>query len=245
MNTVEIEFDEEPLHLDPADPADALNLDNYVTTVTGINSSLPERLLQYVDYIGENTIRLAYDGPLNESGQYEISISNIESVSGSALFPDPTVLNFSAYGRENESIEKIHPEANRIDLANPQMPSQAGQNQSLATLQVDDNGDLQNVSGRDLLKKKIIRIISTEKGGFFHLPDYGLAIEFGKLITPTLLRKLKIDIESQVIKEKEVISVRATVNEYIPGVVRLLLIIEDNIGTFDVTKTLDLRETNF
>jgi hypothetical protein len=245
MNTVEILFDSEPLHLDPADPIDSLNLDNYVTTVTNVSSDDPERLLQYIDYISENTIRLWYDGPLVKDGQYQIEISDIENTLGNQIFPNPTTISFEAFDREKGSLENAQPTSISMDLTNPQTPSTAGQQQSLGTFQIDDKGDFINDSGRTSLKKRIMRRISTKKGGFFHLADYGLKIGEGELITPTKLRKLQVDAENQIKREPEVIALRVVVEQIFPGIVKMLVKVQDNLGTFDMTKDIDLTESSF
>jgi hypothetical protein len=241
-NTVDIVFDDEPQNIDPIDPDDSLYELNYTTTVTGTELDDPIRLIQYIEYIGDNTIRLWYDGALVTDGDYSISITGIRGDSGSFLSPDPTVITFNAFGLSRKSREPLLPEQVSIDIANPQLFSQAGQDQSLATFQIDDDGDFENDRGRPSLKKRIIRRAITQTGGFLHLPDYGLGFKKGSLLTTTELRRIQLTAESQARKEPEVLEAVALISQPTPGVVRLVWRIKDNLGLFEMSAEQDLRE---
>lgn len=242
-NTVEVVYSRLPKHIDPNDANDCVNPDNYTVTVTGAPSGSPERLIQHIDYVGDNTVDIIFDGYLIEGANYSISIANLEAENGAELDPDPTVIAFTAYGQERQSVETIFPRDVSYDIANPQLESMAGQNQSLATLQVDELGDLENDTGRISTKKRILRRITTEPGGYRHIPSYGLLVAKGTALTTLLLQQLKIDTESQIIREPEILEVQATVNEVVPGVVRMSLLARDKLGVFDMAKVLDLRES--
>jgi phage baseplate assembly protein W len=66
--------------------------------------------------------------------------------------------------------------------------------------------------GADLVRKLIMRRLTTNKGEFFHLPNYGISLPFKLPIPTAQLIKLKTEIESQVKLEPDVSNVRATVS---------------------------------
>jgi len=79
-------------------------------------------------------------------------------------------------------------------------------------------GDYEEDSGISLIKKLIIRRLLTPKGGFFHLPDYGLGFAVKEPINPTRLVELKTDIERQCKLEPEIGSVSAVISVGSDGV---------------------------
>jgi len=243
QNTIELVFDSEPTHIDPFDPVAVTNTSNWTVAVAGAPAGSPVRLIQLIEYIGDYTVRVAFDGPLIADAIYTFTLVSIESVDGAPLSPDPYIASLTAYDRERGAVPPNQPTAASYDLANPQTASTAGSTQTLGTLQVTDDGDFENDTGRASLKKRILRRVTTQPGGFFHMSDYGLALKGGTLLTSTELRRLQIDSEAQVMREPEVIAARATVTQIEPGIVRLLLRVKDNIDLFELSATLDMRES--
>ena len=240
-NTLEVTFDQEPVHVDPEDPVSATNPDNWSFPVV-VGTPENNRLIQNISYIGNNTIRIAFDGPLDPQIGYSIDISNIESTDEGIFIAGSDF--FISYGAEQGAEEPFQPEERSFDIANPQLPSQAGENQSLGTFQIDDTGDLLNDSGRNSLKKRIIRRITTIPGGFFHLPEYGLSFREGELITSTELRRLQTSTEEQIRQEPGVINARVLVSQTSPGIINLTARVQDSTGMFEVSETLDLTEVS-
>lgn len=96
-----------------------------------------------------------------------------------------------------------------VDIANPQVPKEpffAG------TLQLGADGDYLLESGTQLIRKLWLRRLVTQKGDFFHLPDYGVGIRVKEPIPVANLGRLKTQIEEQLAREPEVESVTATVS---------------------------------
>jgi hypothetical protein len=74
-------------------------------------------------------------------------------------------------------------------------------------------GDYINATGAELVRKLIYRRLSTPKGAFTHLPNYGLGLLTAKsLFQPNDLIKLRAEIERQVKMEPEVATVRARIS---------------------------------
>jgi len=234
LNTVDIELDHEPRHLDPADPRDALYLPAY--TVTGPAS--PARLVQAVTYVGDNTLRLWFDGELVEGASYSLSITGLVSIEGFALSPDPMSGSFVAYGPDRRPVPlREHPAA-RFDLRNPQVERDAPVGEPLGTFVIDTEGDLDIEGARAYLRKRIFRRLSTRRGTMLHEPGYGLLLRDAGLYRPAALRALQQDIEAQLRAEPDVRSARATVSQLAPGVVYCRLKVTDDLGLVELDMML-------
>lgn len=212
LNAVDIVFTWEPKHLDPQDPSDGVNLDNY--TVTGPVSPLAERLLQAVTYQGDDTLRLWFDGPLVPGEVYAIAIANVETDGGGALIPDPTTISFTAFGASAEPVALETQPAEQWDLRNPQTGTDAPEGAALGTFVIDDDGDLGVESSRQYLRKRIFRRLTTQRGTILLEPDYGVSYQAKGPQTPAVLRRLQQDAEMQVRQEPGVNEVRATVGQH-------------------------------
>lgn len=78
------------------------------------------------------------------------------------------------------------------------------------TLQLTKAGDYQTESGASLVRKLILRRLTTRPGDFFHLPSYGLGLKLKEPVPLADLAKLKTSIEAQVLREPEVDRAQAT-----------------------------------
>jgi hypothetical protein len=232
LNSVDLVFSWPPKHTDPADPSDGINLDNY--TVTGPVSPLDERLLQSVVYLGDNTLRLYFDGPLVPGELYAIAIANVEASGGGALTPDPTNISFVAFGADAEPVPLERQPAGAWDIRNPQTAADAPQNADLGTFVIDDTGDLGVETRRRYLRKRVFRRLTTRKGSNVLEPGYGLEYEAKGLQTPARLRRLQQDAETQLRQEPGVRGVRASVAQdaVAPGIVVLTVRVFDEFGDF-------------
>ena len=67
------------------------------------------------------------------------------------------------------------------------------------------------------VKKRVVRRLITQPGGFFHLPDYGLSIDIKKLASTTDLAMLAVNAKEQVAKEEEIETVNVEVEQLTTG----------------------------
>lgn len=88
------------------------------------------------------------------------------------------------------------------------------------TLQVV-GGDYDFDEGTTLLKKLIIRRLTTSPGEFFHLPAYGLGFRVKRPVSPNDLPALQKKIEEQVLHEPDVASVKATLTMGANGILNI------------------------
>lgn len=134
------------------------------------------------------------------------------------------------------------------DIANPQtreamfdpLPD-PNDSLNLGTIVTDDTGDYAFDEGTTNLKKRILRRLVTRKGGFAHLPNYGVGIpDQGKrLALSSVISDLAAQAEAQIALEPEVakVRVRPIVDPNFPGLVRFQVLVKVRSGEaqkFDV-----------
>lgn len=197
-----------------------------------------DRLAQTGEEVTPRSVRIFFDGPLTPGIEYALTVSGVLSAAGTPV--NDFTGTFIAFGQDRQEAATAVRDPNVYDIANPQTPRDAGPTGALATFHLDEAGDLVNDSGRVGLRKRIWRRLSSKPGGFFHLADYGLRAEDKTLITPTRLRELQLNIEDQIRREPEVVGVRARVSEIQPGLIRVRIRVQDNLGDFEDDGMLNL-----
>lgn len=90
------------------------------------------------------------------------------------------------------------------DIANPQTKTTGELTTFGGTLVINDAGDYELEQDSALLKKLVLRRLTTQRGGFFHLPNYGVGLNVKGLLPAANLIKLRADIIRQVRREPEV-----------------------------------------
>jgi hypothetical protein len=139
---------------------------------------------------------------------HSVSSNKLCDVAGFILKP-PTSASFYGLLDENEVSQAAHLAKQRVtsrDLNNSQTPSSM-QALSGGTLTVNTNGDYDNVSGKALVQKLILRRLISRPGDFFHLPKYGIGLREKEPIPVGNMGKLRIEIERQIRLEPEVADV--------------------------------------
>lgn len=104
--------------------------------------------------------------------------------------------------------------------------------------EVESNGDYLEISGLEVLKKIILRKLTTIPASFFHLPNFGIGLRVKEPIPGNEIVKLKRDIELAVLEEPEVAQVGVQISFSNDGIliVKLAVQTRDNQG-FDVSAT--------
>lgn len=101
---------------------------------------------------------------------------------------------------------------------------------------VDPKGDLEAMSRRDALRKRVIRRALTVKGQFKHLPGYGMDLPVKGPFNATKIGDIQLNVLEQVYEEDEVDT--ASVNAGVLGANTLFLniVIRPTFGAdFDVS----------
>jgi hypothetical protein len=152
---------------------------------------------------------------------YLITLAGLRGKDGLPLQPDARFDFFAVY----RNIVPRQPQfafANR-DFANPQVESallglpaaNTNQNALLGTYRPDGIGDLARDEGEIGYKKRIFRRLTTRKGGFAHMPNYGVGIpdSIKQLASPGFRERLAADSEQQIKLEPETSSVSVMVQQ--------------------------------
>ena len=105
------------------------------------------------------------------------------------------------------------------DLANPPVITEDYVGGTL----VMEGSDYKNEQGSALVRKLILRRLTTVRGSYFHLPDYGLAVAPKSTPTLTDLIDLNAEAERQALEEPEVESAEASVTMDPAGILTIAL----------------------
>lgn len=244
------------------DPPDAARIEKYAATPvagsTGLDGS-PARavLVARVDLIGEDgevviggsgrRLDVVLDRPMTpHAALYDVSLTDVFAADlGSSL---TTTIRTPAVFKE---IVAVQVDSGRVtrDFANPQtlrgaiasgvaLPDAA---ELLGTFRIDAQGDYAFDEGVETLRKRVVRRLVTVKGGFAHLPTYGVGITtLGKrLAVAATLATVAADAEAQIRDEPDVaeVAVRPVIDPAVPSIVRFQIRIRTKEGkptAFDV-----------
>jgi hypothetical protein len=223
---VEVTLTAEPLHSSAATPGDALNPATWAvqrldtTAFLHVISVAPTSPRSYVATVLE---------PLGPAAiLHRISSSTLLDASG-GLLRTPRHQDF--YGTTEAAIATASARAiTRKTDARDLFNSPALLDGEGGTLRVTSGGDYAEMSGAALVRKLILRRLTTAPGEFFHMPSYGVGLKGREPIRAGGMSALKTEIERQVLQEPEVAAAQAS----------LLL---DSSGVFTVTIKATLRKT--
>lgn len=213
-HTVRVTLTAEPMHRSPIAPGDALNPDTWV--LTRADEAAPFVLLE-VEEISALVFQLRTWKPLGPARiSHTVSAVAMRGSDGSLV--TPTFFVFPGLLAAAEATDKARMAGRRlamVDLSNPQLPqvdpSPGG------TLLIEAGGDYASDSGSALVKKLIIRRLTTPRGGFFHLPDYGVGLVLKEPLPSSDLVKLAAEIERQVKLEPEVLEAVCNLTQLATG----------------------------
>lgn len=91
-------------------------------------------------------------------------------------------------------------------------------------------GDLDAHAGEVALKKRILRRLTTARGGFAHMPDYGLGLVAKELRLNGTAAQLAAEAEAQISREEGVAAVRVDVDDQTPGLLVLSVAVQTRDG---------------
>jgi hypothetical protein len=168
-----------------------------------------------VTQVGTNTYRLQTLLELGPASTGHLAMTASLRTAGGSLLGTPRQAAFlgllDAAMASNTAKLATRKHAQR-DYANARVTAEG------STLVVNAGGDYETVSGAELVKKLLLRRLTTKPGDFFHLPNYGLGLEEKEPLRISDIGKLKTAIEAQALEEPEVESVSAEVTMSSNGV---------------------------
>jgi hypothetical protein len=183
----------EPQHSNYAILGDALNpLSWVITDPKGNNVQVAG-----VNIIDDTTYELVTLVPLTGSADVFTLTWNLLDPSGSPFLPGDSPF----YGM-TATISSAQQEIPG-DLLNPQVSDSAN-----GTLVVGASGDYENEHGAALLRKLIIRRLTSTPGDYFFMPQYGVGVRLKEPVPLSDLASLRKNIEVNLRKEPELLNCR-------------------------------------
>ena len=251
-NMVRLTFSEAVYYSRWLDPYDAYCADRYVVTAVpgtvGIDGKPPRtvapEMVEQPSAGGGKQIDLWLDRPMGAYGtRYVVEVNGLQSIFGDLLDPACSSVGFDGLARGRPPpVPELAVSAR--DLANPQSlsalldPLPTTSDAQLGTFPVDVTGDYAHDEGLTSLKKRIFRRLTTRKGAFAHLPNYGVPIPamVKKLAKPSRVQALAADAEEQIRQEPEVAACSVTLARTESGVYVYRVRVKTTLGSgFDLT----------
>lgn len=229
-NTVRVVLSTFPLAQSFIGVGDALNPNTWSIVRTDTGAAFD---VMTVNQVSARTFDLViYERFASSLVQHQVSSTALVDPF-SNLIQSPTSQTFIGVVAVSESTQNAKTAANRYaltDLANPPFPSR-GSNVGGGTRVITASGDFASESGNSLVQKLVLRRLTTSKGGFFHLPDYGVGIQPKRPIQSNDLLTLKKQIEDQVALEPEVSAVSANLSlDLANDILTIVLQVRTNLG---------------
>ena len=222
-NVVRLTFDVPVYFSAVLDPGDASNPARYTVTAdpTSVGSDgLPPRgvFAAVAELVSPKVVHLWTDRKLSP-------YPSLYSISLNGIVEDITLNPLNVYQGTFLGLQQGRPAptpdmaVSNADIANPQTLSGALDSLSLpgdsvlGTMPVDETGDLAKDEGLASYKKRVIRRVTTRKGRYRHLPNYGTrALESVKLLArPGVMQAIAADAEEQIRQEPETVTVRVQI----------------------------------
>lgn len=203
---VEVTFNRDPQIIAPTADGDALNPNTWVIqrlddgfffSILGVLQTEPLKIvINVLQDFGPSTV------------QHRVLSTTLLDSEGNPISSPP--LNSADFAgilaaEAKDAPTRARNQSNAIrDIANPPVPPNVMGTNVGGTLVINSAGDYELESGNPLLKKLIIRRLITLRGGFFHLPDYGVGLGSKELLPAANLIQLRAEIIRQIQREPEV-----------------------------------------
>lgn len=210
--TVRVTFSKEPQNISAAVTGDVLNPRTW--QITRDDTGVGFTILSIA----------AFDSPLiwdvrvlepfgSVNIQHTVSAPTLLDTTGSPIDAPRTATFVGALSKDRStpSERAAQRRYNIRDINNPQAPT--ADSDANGVFIITDGGDYQLHEGADFIRKLIFRRLMTSRGGFFHLPDYGLGLAVKQPIPSGNLVKLQTEIKNQILLEPEIAKVAVTLKQ--------------------------------
>lgn len=201
--TVRVVLTTTPLAASATGVGDALNPDTWSLTRLDTGFAFTIASIDQVDAVTFDLFLVEALGPAHVT--HQVGSTTMQKPTG-ALIQSPYFATFTG-------LEASVPAGVRTaqeDVANP--PAPPGLTSVGGTLVMTAAGDYALVAGAELLKKLILRRLTTTPGDFAHLPNYGLGLSIKEPLRTNDLLLLQRAIEQQVSLEPDVADVQANLS---------------------------------
>lgn len=210
-NVVLVLFSEAPTRSGLLFLEDGLRPQNYGVASLGDGRSVRVTDVSVVPE-SDLAVYVGLDRALSASpNQYRITVVNVESEAGLPLDGAQSSWDFPGL-----LLKRVPPDPETAgggsrDFASPQQLRDALDPvpdivaATLGSMPVDDTGDYAYDEGAANLRKRIFRRLVTRRGGFYHLPNYGLGIPemLKKGVSGARLRQIQDDARRQLSEEPD------------------------------------------
>jgi len=220
-NRIRLSFNTAPKFENLATAGDASHLPLYDLSVVESKDreGNPARTVSvvHVERVDELTVDLILDRQMSSfPARYRLTVQGLVGVDGLPFASQVFEVLAVRRGVTPALFEAV---ANNRDVANPQtLAALSGieavpKDSMLGTFRVDGKGDLASDSGLVSYKKRITRRLTTRRGRFAHLEDYGVGLPSSvKALADIGAREaLALEAETQIRREPETVSVTVTV----------------------------------
>lgn len=203
---VEVTLNRAPQAIAPTIPGDALN------PATWVMQRLDTGAFFSVIAVRRTTSTTLVVTVLQDMGsvrvQHRILTTTLLDENGNPI-SNPPLNRFDFEGildvEAKDALTRARRRSNAIrDIANPPVPVSGEISSIGGTFIINSGGDYELETGPSLVRKLIIRRLITPRGGFFHLPDYGLGLGTKELLPTSDLIQLRTEIFNQTLREPEV-----------------------------------------
>ena len=205
-HAVRVNLTAEPAHVDQFAVGDALN----VATWSIVDASAAPRTVLGVTMHSTTAVEIQVLEPLG-SHLVDLTVTAVGLVSATGLpATSPLSAAFVGVVQTIDPIDAVTADQFRDrDLANPPFQLERGLG-TAGTLVIGPDGDYDTEAGAPLIRKLLVRRLSTPRGSLRNLPNYGVGIiEKEPVPCAADLIALRTEIESQALEEPDVAQARA------------------------------------
>lgn len=222
--TVAVTFSSSMSASSPINPGDALSPSSYVVTRDDTGAALIVLTVSQGTGPDSNTFTLYLLDELEPyQTQHTVNASAAHDSGGSPLAP-PTSKPFQGCIADSPALVQGQ---RTVDLRNDPV----GPNTLAGTIRANTNGDYATQDGAALLRKLILRRLTTTPSAYFHLDaTYGLGISEKQPLVTRDLVQLKKEIERQVSLEPEVAAASARVELNTNGTLEITITAQTQQG---------------
>lgn len=172
-----------------------------------------------------DSVILRCDSVITPFVVYRVTVSGL-------ILTGATTIRFGSFG---QLAVPTGFESRSFDLANrPSGDFEPGEPLPLGTFSLSSDGDLANDEGLENLRKRCVRRLTTRRGAFGHLPNYGLDLPLKAPFRPSLLRQIQADAIEQLRSEPGVLEAAVQLQVPAPGILRISARVTANSGAIGV-----------
>lgn len=213
-NSVTVVLASEPENSSPTGVGDALNPDTWTITRTDTGFEYTVTTIVKIDSFTYLVSVLEAFG--SQYVTHEVTAPNMLRRDGDPMNTPDSATFIGMLTQSNHTTTAISASRRFVptDIANPSYQSSGSPGGTLTI----SGGDYRSETGQPLLKKLINRRLSSRKGSYFHLPNYGLGLDPKTKIASSDLIKTQTQAQKQIMLEPDVQSAKTAITQDVQGI---------------------------